>query len=70
MKLLESEEMLSGECMDLYLVNFVGKCIVGPDYWGKNSISTLSSKKKNKTKLSMLLTFLSMSLLYYRISFI
>ena len=40
--------MLSGECMDLYLVNFVGKCIVGPDYWGKNSISTLSSKKKNK----------------------
>ena len=31
-------------------MNLVGKCIVVPDYWGKNSISTLSSKKKKKIK--------------------
>ena len=43
--------MLFGECTDLHLGNFVGKCIVGPDYWGKISISTHSSEKeKKKTK--------------------
>ena len=53
--------MLFGECTDLRLGNFVGKCIVGPDYWGKVWISTHSSKKKkkNKPKLSMLLRLLS-----------
>ena len=35
MKLLESERDAFGECTDLYLGNFVGKCIVSPDYWGK-----------------------------------
>ena len=43
--------MLFGECRDLYLGNFVVKCIVGPDYWGKISTATHSSKKKNKTKI-------------------
>ena len=56
--------MLFGECTDLHLGNFVGKCIVGPDYWGKISISTHSSEKKKKknkqkTKLSMFLRLLS-----------
>ena len=52
--------MLFGECTDLHLGNFVGKCIVGPDYWGKISISTHSSeKKKQKTKLGMFLRLLS-----------
>ena len=52
--------MLFGECTDLYLGNFVGKCIVSPDDWGKISISIHSSekKKKKKTKLIMLLILL------------
>ena len=49
--------MLLGECADLHLGNFVGKFIVGPDYWGIISISTHSSEKKSK--LSMLLRLLS-----------
>ena len=40
--------MLFGECTDLYLGNFVGKCIVSPDDWGKISISIHSSEKKKK----------------------
>ena len=53
--------MLFGECTDLYLGNFVGKCIVGPEYWGEISISTHSSerKKKKNTKLFVLLRLLS-----------
>lgn len=50
--------MLLGERTDLYLGNFVGKCIVGLDDWGKNSISTHSPEKRT-TKLSMLLRLLS-----------
>ena len=42
--------MIFGDCTDLYLGNFVGKWIVSPDYLGKNSISTHSSKKKKKIK--------------------
>ena len=50
--------MLFGECTDLHLGNFVGKCIAGPDYWGKISISTHSSEKKKK-RLSMFPRLLS-----------
>ena len=42
--------MLVGECTDLYLGNFVGRCVVGPDYWGRISTATHSSKKENKIK--------------------
>ena len=42
--------MIFGECTDLYLGNFVGKYIVSPDYWGKFSTATHSSKKENKIK--------------------
>lgn len=45
------KEMLFGECIHVYLVNFVGKGIVYLDWWGRkldfNSI-------KKKTKESML----------------
>ena len=52
--------MLFAECRDLYLGNFVGKCIVSPEYWGKISISTHSfERKKQKQKQSMLLRLLS-----------
>ena len=52
--------MLVGECTDLYLGNFVGRCIVGPEYWGEISISTHSSERKKKnTKLCVLLRLLS-----------
>ena len=51
--------MLFGECTDLHLGNFVGKCIAGPDYWGKISISTHSSEKKKKKRLSMFPRLLS-----------
>ena len=52
--------MLFGECRDLDLGNFVGKCIVSPEYWGKISISTHSfERKKQKQKQSMLLRLLS-----------
>ena len=43
--------MLFGECTDLYLGNIVRNCIVGPDYWGKISTATHSSKKKTKNKI-------------------
>jgi len=53
--------MLFGECTDLYLGNFVGKCIVGPEYWGEISISAHSSEWKTTTTttLSVLLRLLS-----------
>ena len=51
--------MLFGECTDLHLGNFVGKCIVGPDYWGKISISTHSSEKKKKKRLILFPRLLS-----------
>lgn len=43
--------MLLGERTDLYLGNFVGKCIFGPGYWGKKlDFNSFSKKKKKKAK--------------------
>ena len=39
----------------LYLTKFLGEGMVYLDCGGENLISTLSSKKKNKNKISMLL---------------
>ena len=39
-----------GERTDLYLGNFVGKCIFGPGSWGKKLDFNSFSKKKKKKK--------------------
>ena len=52
--------MLLGERTDLYLGNFVGKCIFGPGSWGKKlDFNSFSRKNKTKHGISMLLRLLS-----------
>ena len=40
--------MLFGECTDIYLGNFVGKCIVSPDYGEKTQFPLILLEKKIK----------------------